>query len=642
MTNLDKLLARARRLTMAAALILPLFNGVIATAQNSSPQDTGAQLLALANVLRAKGVVSPQEVDRVLHAAGASEQLAALLSLLQDKGILDSREALALNPREAQAGDEPTLVASAVPLLPAGASASGRSGGPERRTGMLAMQQAPAAPLQPAQDAPPTPSVALPPRPVETLPLLPNPPSGPLTLRLGSGAIASVNGFIKTNLIHASNESSGDDIPLFARVVGTGPESANSTGTSNKPNSFRVKTRSIRTGVSFMAPDVNKKFDISSVFEFDWEGNYSITTNNNIGAIRSPAPRLRIAYVRLDTKLGGVPVFLKVGQDWSLFTSSTMPSGIESTGVYVFQGVTWERLPGLVAGARFELGGKWKWRVQPEAGILMGLGGEGIFENPFSATPGSGLGGVFTGNVTAPGQTGISTGQREGANAGRPHVESRVVMQFSPFGNRAGVVPSQFIVSFEAADRARIFAPPYTNEKPEELRNFILKTQSLGYTAEFRLATPWSTVLGKYYRGSDLRQFFGGLAQDVFYDGPSPFGGSTVLPRMLGVRSQGGFIEWQLPISALVKATRPALQGFSANLYYGTDRAFGNDARRTGNRLAQHGLMGDFIYQYNRFVQFGMEVNWTEMLYTARQGGPLRGGNVGTDLRKEFTTTFTF
>ena len=45
---------------------------------------------------------------------------------------------------------------------------------------------------------------------------------------------------------------------------------------------------------------------------------------------------------------------------------------------------------------------------------------------------------------------------------------------------------------------------------------------------------------------------------------------------------------------------------------------------------------------FRSFVQFGIEVNWTEMLYTARQGGPLRGGNVGTDLRKEFTTTFMF
>ena len=32
------------------------------------------------------------------------------------------------------------------------------------------------------------------------------------------------------------------------------------------------------------------------------------STSRPSAAIRSPAPRLRIAYVRLDTKLGGVPV----------------------------------------------------------------------------------------------------------------------------------------------------------------------------------------------------------------------------------------------------------------------------------------------------------------------------------------------
>ena len=52
--------------------------------------------------------------------------------------------------------------------------------------------------------------------------------------------------------------------------------------------------------------------------------------------------------------------------------------------------------------------------------------------------------------------------------------------------------------------------------------------------------------------------------------------------------------------------------------------------------------MGNLIYQYNRFLQFGLEVNWTEALFTSRQGGSLLGGQVGTDLRKEFSATFSF
>lgn len=606
------------------------------------------RFLSLLKVLQSKNVIEQADYDRIVNSADGTE--ASLISLVQalvGKGILtqEQSEGILAGPAQNLPADSSIVavkttsaLASEEPL-PRG---RGSDGAAVQKASASASGSSLKASSQSSEAAVAERITAIAPRPVELLPLTPIPPAGPLAFHLGSGAIVGLSGMIKTNLIQASNESSGDDFPIFARVVGTGPETANSTGTTNKPGSLRLKTRSIRTGLSFSAPDISHKFDISSVLEFDWEGSLAISTNNNTGAIRSPEPRLRLAYLRLDTHLGKTPVFLKVGQDWSLFTSSTMPTGIESTGVYVFQGVTWERLPGIVAGFHRELGGNWKWRIQPEAGIMLAIGGEGIFENPFSSLPGSGLGSVFSGNVSAPGQAGLGPGQREGVNSDRPHTEGRVVVQFQPFAHHPNVAPSQFIASFEASDRARIFAPPYTVAKPQEMQNFILKNQSAGYTAEFRFATPWSTLLGKYYHGTDLRQFFGGLAQDVFYDGPSPFGSSADLPRMTGVRSQGGFVEWQLPISALFHVERPALQGFSANFYYGQDSAFARDARRTGGRKAQHGVMADFIYQYNRFVQFGLEMNWTELLYTSRQGGPSRGGLVGTDLRKEFTTTFMF
>lgn len=565
------------------------------------------RLLVLLEVLRSKNILAPVDLDRI---ATSGDGLERLVQALLDKGVLSS--------------DQYATILQKAPAQPPAAPVAGSRVAPQ--------------PVAPSGEMP----RAVAPRPLETLPITPPTPSGPLLLQLPSGASLSVNGFIKTNLIQSSNDSSGDDFHVFARVVGSGPETANSTGTTNRVPSFRVKTRSIRTGLTFSAPDIHDQFDISSALEWDWEGNFSITSNNNIGAVRSPAPRLRLAYVRLDTHLGKLPFFLKFGQDWTLFTSSTMATGIEPTGAYSFQGILWERLPGIVAGWRHELGGAWDWKVQPEIGLMLPLGGEGIFANPLSDQLGSGLGSVFTGNTSAPGQAGAGSGQREGVNSGHPHTEGRVVIQYQPFRGHPQVVPSQFIISFQASDRARIFAPPFTAEKPEALQNFILKNQSIGYTAEFRLATPWSTWVGKYYRGTDLRQFLGGLAQDVFYDGPSPFGPSSVLPTMRGVRSQGGFVQWQIPVSVLLNARRPALQGFSANLYYGQDSAFARDARRTGQRKVQHGVVGSFIYQYNRFVQFGAELNWSEMLFTSRQGGALRGGLVGTDLRKEFSTTFMF
>ena len=601
-----------RRMLYGFSICVVLFSGMAFSAE-VAPTTTDTRMVRLLDFLREKEVLGQADYDRIV---GASASLEALVATLLQKGILSREQSASI------------LEASSGPANP-GASPVASAG----------FSTTPPVSQEAATASPPRP---VPPRPFDPLPLTPRRPAGPLTFELSSGATIGLDGFIKTNFYQASNESSGDDFPVFARVVGSGPETPNSTGTTNKPPALRVHSRAMRTGLSLWAPDVHGRFDISGRFELDWAGNYSITTNNNIGAVRSPTPRMRLAYVRLDTHLGKLPVFLKLGQDWSLFTSSTLPSGIEVVGVYVFQGVLWERLPGIVAGWRHDLGGAWDWKLQPEFGLMLPLGGEGVFANPFSPLSGSGLGGVFTGNPTAPGQTGLGIGQREGVNSNRPHTQGRIVLQFSPFRDHPELVPSWFIVSFSASDRARIFAPPFTEAKPEHVQNFILKNQSLGYSAEFRLATPWSTWLGKYYRGTDLRQFFGGLAQDVFYDGPSPFGSSEVLPRMRGVRSQGGFFQWQIPLSVWFGVERPSLQGLSANLYYGMDSAFARDARRSGQRKAQHGVMADIIYQYNRYLQFGVEVNWIETLYTSRQGGTLRGGFVGTDLRKEFSTTFMF
>jgi len=62
-------------------------------------------------------------------------------------------------------------------------------------------------------------------------------------------------------------------------------------------------------------------------------------------------------------------------------------------------------------------------------------------------------------------------------------------------------------------------------------------------------------------------------------------------------------------------------------------------------------LMGNLLYQYNRYVQFGFESDFIQTYYTEEQGGvfdPARGllpgrrGRVGKNLRFEFATTFTF
>ena len=100
----------------------------------------------------------------------------------------------------------------------------------------------------------------------------------------------------------------------------------------------------------------------------------------------------------------------------------------------------------------------------------------------------------------------------------------------------------------------------------------------------------------------------------------------------------------QLPLSVWFQPVNPRLHGFSSNLTYGYDSAFARDAVRVtnGGRKAEHALMGNFLYQYNRYIQFGLEANWLEAIYALRQGGPTRGGFKATNLRWEFGTTLTF
>ena len=77
--------------------------------------------------------------------------------------------------------------------------------------------------------------------------------------------------------------------------------------------------------------------------------------------------------------------------------------------------------------------------------------------------------------------------------------------------------PVEYPVLDPDAERTRYWAPPFQVNN----LNFGLTSKIIGYTGEFRYATPWWTLLGKYFRGSDLRFYFSGLGQDIFFDGPA-------------------------------------------------------------------------------------------------------------------------
>jgi hypothetical protein len=329
------------------------------------------------------------------------------------------------------------------------------------------------------------------------------------------------------------------------------------------------------------------------------------------------------------TTTGDRPFFMRFGQAAALFGSTTQPTGLEVTAQYQFQGNAQERMPGFVSGTSVDLGGAWDWRFRPEAGLFLASGAE----------PVNSVGSVYAGNTPAPGQGTIGFGQREGPNSGQPSYQTRVLFEFEPFKGQR-VAPSYFGGSFQYAERLRFWAPPFQANN----LNFSLRSHTIGYTGEFRLATPAWTLLGKYYRGADLRFYFAGMAQDIFFDGPAPLTATGALPAQRPVRAQGGFIQLQLPLSVWFQPRDSRLHGFSANLMYGYDSAFARDAVRVvnGGRKAQHALMGNFIYQYNRYVQFGLEANWLEAIYALRQGGLARGGFKATNLRWEFGATLIF
>src|SRR5262249_36936795 len=149
---------------------------------------------------------------------------------------------------------------------------------------------------------------------------------------------------------------------------------------------------------------------------------------------------------------------------------------------------------------------------------------------------------------------------------------------FEPFKGQR-IAPSYIGGSFQYAERLRFWAPPFQTSN----LNFSLRSHTIGYTGEFRLAAPSLSLVGKYYRGSDLRFYFAGMGQDIFFDGPTPGTTTGVLPVQRPVRSQGGFIQLQLPLSVWFQPKDPRLHGFSSNLTYGYDSAFTRDAVRVNN-----------------------------------------------------------
>lgn len=447
-------------------------------------------------------------------------------------------------------------------------------------------------------------------------------------------------GFLKATFIHDSSSPNGDDFPLPGFLGDSGPSAA---------PEFHVKARSSRLGTNFEWLDPSSKFTITGKLEFDFEGNFSRADNRNLSSIRSSMPSIRLAYGRIDYRVNDRDAFSALfGQDWTPFTSSTLPNLLETTGLGIGFGVLWERDPQMRFGWTHNAG--W-FQIMNEFALVLPASGD----TPAAADLVNQLG----------------YGERQGADSARPSVQDRVVFQWQ-LDHAPGVAPAQIIFSGEQGMRTAIVlksAVPaaYAADFPT---GATISSNTDGWTGEFQLPTRYATVIGKYYGGSDLRWFFGGQLFSNFNDtagltavatAPSIDGASTVAIGLNGngvavvapqrpVRAAGGFASIGLPISRILGADpRGRNMGWTAYFTYGEDQAKTRDLLHlepAGSRQRSDMTVGTIYYKLNNWVSFGFE----ESLYrtradTAASGLPLFMGlpsHEWKDLRSEGGTIFTF
>jgi len=668
-------------LTSAVALAIPG-----AAQQQENHQATTSPLVQL---LQLKGVLTAGEAAQLSQASSPDEVNQRLAQLLVEKGLITQEDynqtvgtAVAVSVSEHNS--------TSVHLMNAVLR------GPSSTTSLAVATKAPSPPQ--AATTPTGPAIVPAVTPLRVLPI-DVPKQGGLIpdIKLGSGATMKLYGFFKASAIEDTASSGGatfgsQDWPLPLLIGGD-------TGPTRDPQ-FHIKARSFRVGSQFEWVPKSSNVTVTGKIEADYEGDYTNVNNRNISGVRSSQFGLRLAYMRLDTTLGGtLPWFAEFGQDWTL-VSSTLPSLFETTGLGVGMGTLYERLPMFRTGVQFHAG---DFKIQPEFAIVLPTAGSSGLTDEQRAR----------------------FGDRAGSESNQPGLEARVVLQFPLSHSWQGVAPAQIIVSghharmneiipgvAQAATSQTCLATPCTIKTPfpgnPSVPNlgFTTTTTILGatncanplgcnlaaffprgteadnpqniWTTEVQLPTPWFTFVAKFYKGNDMRFFFGGQLNDVFsnlqgltevgngisFSGrPILFGcaggttvgqppdtincqGNPVLSAKLQpIGGVGGFGELSFPLSRIFRANPEGHNaGWVLHLQYGTDRASAADVRH-GNGLARTDLdTASLTYKLNKWVSF---VNETSYIVTraATANSKLFAGKKVTqahDWRNEFGPIFTF
>jgi hypothetical protein len=617
------------------------------------PTDSNPAVNPLIRILQTKGILTPEEVAQISQAATPTDANRRLAKLLLMKGVIsqadyDQTEGTAGVINASTAGTSGVTQIAAVYRVPVNNGAS------------LPPLSNAVSPANPPSEQTPSAAPAVIPAltPIRFLPVGPLPrEAGTPAFKIGAIRVTPY-GFLKATAVHDSSSPGGDDFPLPGFIAAdTGPQGA---------PEFHLKARASRIGTNIEWLDPSSHFTITGKFEADFEGNFSRVDNRNISSIRSSMLGIRLAYGRLDYKFSDKnSVNLLFGQDWTPFSSSTLPSILETTGLGLGFGVLWERLPQMRAGWTHDFGNGFK--LMPEIAMVFPAFGD-VPANVQTAT----------GTLTVTGVANqLGYGERQGADSGRPEAQARIVAQFQ-LDHAEGVAPAQIIVSGEQGRRTAVVlksaVPAAAAFQAAFPNGATVSSNSVGWTGELQLPTRFATLIGKYYDGSDLRFYFGGQFFSNFND-TAGLTGTTAVPSVDGasnvvfgtdaagnpvvapqqpVRSQGGFVSLGLPLSRIFNAS-PTGRNAGWSLYFtaGEDFAKARDVRRTlaagarGTRNKGAMYIGTLYYKLNNWVTFGFEQSLYETRALPGSTGelPLFNGipsRTWRDLRSEFGPTFTF
>jgi hypothetical protein len=656
----------------------------VAAVPNLTPNAVDASVTALLGVLVTKGVLAPTEANAIRNAA-PNAQFQALVEALSRKGIVTAAD------------------------LSAAASPAAQPSSPTATPAAAALATQAAATPQAEKPAGPTviPAVA----PVRVLPI-DTPKQGGMIpdIKLGSGANMKLYGFYKASAISDTASSGGatfgsQDWPLPLLLGDT------AAATPDHSPQVHLKARSFRIGLQTEWVPKNSGFTVTGRVEGDFEGDYTDVNNRNISSVRNNQFSIRLAWMRIDHKLGDLPWFAEFGQDWSLLGSSTLPSLFETTGLGVGMGSLYERIPQFKTGIQFHAG---EVKIQPEVALVL----------------------------SAQGSSGLTTdqhlrfGDSVGSESDQPGVEARVVFQFPISHNWKGVAPAQLIFSGHHSRMQELI--PHQKQVPTSFTCETtpctvptpltsLTTANIGldnvqswvgssncpeasgtctlfqffpvgvqagnaqniYTAEIQLPTPWVTFVAKFYRGNDMRFFFGGQLNDVYANlGPlgDPFAANGIsesgraitfgcvgavkdavlanttdcpgtpvqVAKLQPVGGTGGFAELSFPLSRIFHANPEGNNsGWIFHLGWGTDRANYADAGH-GNHLGRTDLdTASLTYRLNKWVTFVHEASYivTDTANLHEAGGVIKpeylqfGPTVtrqAHNWRNEFGPVFTF